>query len=165
MTILMLAIFVVMVGIATRYPAQARFMPFVVGIPGIALCLLQLWLDLRDARRGRLAEPVGSPGTLDEPWRANPEAAPPPADRVRRELALWGYVLGLVAGVLLFGFWVTIPLFILGFLRFWGRASWAFSLGLAISVSLVSYVAFVQGLQVILHEGFVTEYLLDRVVR
>ena len=35
MTFVMLAIFVVMVGIATTYPEGARFMPFVVGIPAI----------------------------------------------------------------------------------------------------------------------------------
>ena len=35
-----------MVGVASTYPPAARFMPFIVGIPAIALCLLQLALDL-----------------------------------------------------------------------------------------------------------------------
>src|SRR5262249_36175962 len=51
MTLVMLGIFLVLVGIATRYPAEARFMPFVVGIPPIILCLIQLVLDARDRRR------------------------------------------------------------------------------------------------------------------
>jgi hypothetical protein len=51
MTFVMLAIFVVMVAIATTYPAGARFMPFVVGIPAIMLCLLQIVLDLRASKQ------------------------------------------------------------------------------------------------------------------
>ena len=47
MTLVMLTIFAVMVFIASGYPANARFMPFVVGIPAIGLCLLQLLLDIR----------------------------------------------------------------------------------------------------------------------
>ncbi len=39
MNLVMLAIFVVMVGIALQYPPQARFMPLVIGLPAIALCL------------------------------------------------------------------------------------------------------------------------------
>ena len=47
MTLVMLTIFTVMVGVASPYPGDARFMPFVVGIPAIGLCLLQLFLDWR----------------------------------------------------------------------------------------------------------------------
>jgi glucose-6-phosphate-specific signal transduction histidine kinase len=35
MSLVMLSIFGIMVGMATQYPPQARFMPFIVGIPGI----------------------------------------------------------------------------------------------------------------------------------
>ena len=38
MTIVMLAIFVTMVAVSSSYPEGARFMPFVIGIPGIVLC-------------------------------------------------------------------------------------------------------------------------------
>ncbi len=55
LTAIMLLIFATMVGIATQYPADARFMPFVVGIPGIALCLLQLALDAVRAYDGQLS--------------------------------------------------------------------------------------------------------------
>ena len=50
MTLLMLVIFTGMVLVAKRYPAGARFMPFVVGFPAIALCMLQLFLDARERR-------------------------------------------------------------------------------------------------------------------
>jgi len=47
MTLVMLTIFTAFVFIASGYPANARFMPFVVGIPAIGLCILQLVLDAR----------------------------------------------------------------------------------------------------------------------
>ena len=56
MTLVMLAIFTAMVGVATTYPPAARFMPFVVGIPAIALCLLQLALDLYRRRAPEAGE-------------------------------------------------------------------------------------------------------------
>ena len=58
MSAVMLAIFVVMVGIATQYPPQARFMPLVVGIPGVALCLLQLFLELRERSLPKASAPA-----------------------------------------------------------------------------------------------------------
>ena len=56
MTLLMLAIFTSMVIVASRYPAGARFMPFVLGFPAIALCLLQLFLDARERHAAKHAE-------------------------------------------------------------------------------------------------------------
>jgi hypothetical protein len=51
MTVLMLAVFVMLLAIATRYPAEARFMAFVIGLPAVALLLLQILLDGRRPRR------------------------------------------------------------------------------------------------------------------
>lgn len=142
MTGVMLAIFVAMVGIALQYPPDARFMPLVVGVPAIALCLLQLGLDFRDSARS--------------------EAPADGAIELRRELVMWAYFIGLLAGILVFGFLLTIPVFVVVFLRHWAQASWRFALGLTAAASLILYLAFVQGLGVALHPGFVTEYVLDR---
>lgn len=142
MTGMMLAIFVAMVGIALQYPPDARFMPLVVGIPAIALCLLQLGLEFRDS--------------------AGSEAPSEGAIELRRELVMWAYFVALVAGILVFGFLLTIPVFVFVFLRHWAQASWRFALGLTAAASLVLYLVFVQGLGVVLHPGFATEYLLER---
>src|SRR4029078_13193885 len=117
------------------YPANARFMPFVVGIPAIGLCLLQLVLDAR-ARRP-VAEAADTRGTFEKAEQTVSEMvghqvnfdvareAPPvvetepelsPRETVRRELTLWGWFVGFILGILLFGFWVTIPLFLIFFL-------------------------------------------------
>jgi uncharacterized membrane protein YfcA len=143
-TLVMLAILVAMVGMAAQYPPDARFMPWVVGIPAIALCLLQLGRDLRAARHAAGEAQEGEGSTL------------------RREAAMGGYFLGLVGGILLFGFLLAVPVFILVFLRHWARASWPLALGLVAAAAVVYYLVFVQGLNVALHQGFVTQYVLER---
>ena len=176
MTVVMLAIFIVMVGIASQYPPDARFMPFVAGIPAIALCLLQLYLDFRRSRpvaaargksetaRERLSRITGGRIEFDiaRGRLSTARSMPHPSEAVRRELALWGYFLGLIGGVLLFGFMVTIPVFVVVFLRQWAKTSWAFALGLTTATSVVLYLVFIQGLKVGPHPGFVTEFVLER---
>ena len=55
LTAIMLLIFATMVAMAFQFPAGARFMPFVVGFPGIALCMLQLCLDGMRVPGGRFS--------------------------------------------------------------------------------------------------------------
>ena len=143
MSVAMLAIFVVMVGIATQYPQQARFMPLVIGIPGIALCLFQLFLEFRASRRMVESEPIK-------------------AGETRREIVLWAYFIGLVGGLVLFGFWLTIPVFLAVFLRCYAEESWRFSLVLSAAATTLLFLVFHKGLGIVLHGGFITEYLLDR---
>lgn len=174
MTVVMLGIFVVMVAVASRYPAEARFMPFVVGIPAILLCLLQLVLDARAKRRADEAvdrrselEKAQDTATQIVGRQVAFEAAAtaralPPAETVRRELALWGYFLGFIAGILLFGFWAAIPFFLVAFLRFQARTSWRTALLLGIGASVALFLVFERGLKVQVYRGIVTTALIDR---
>ena len=181
MTLVMLGLFLVLVGIATRYPPEARFMPFVVGIPPIILGLIQLVLDARDRRRAaaevvdtrsdfekaqdKVSQMVGRQVEFDVAQEALPGAAEPKlthAETVRRELVLWGYFLGFIAGILLFGFWIAIPVFLVTFLRFQAKATWATSLLLGIGASIALFLVFERGLKVQVHRGFVITYVLDR---
>lgn len=181
MTLVMLTIFVVMVGIATQFSSQARVMPFVVGIPGIVLCLLQLVLDLRASAAAKRPQPadsrnefekaqaivsgiVGQKMSFDmaqEKLTVAVEELPQEGEG-RRELILWASTIGLVAGVVLFGFWPTIPVFLVLFLRLFAKKDWAFSIALGVAGTLVFFLVFGKGLGAILHGGFVTELLLDR---
>lgn len=181
MTFVMLVIFVVMVGMALEYPPESRFMPLLVGVPAIALCLLQLFLDFRAARTATGETPADARSAVEKAQEEisriagreiefDAADAPPPAAEAaldsgtmrRRELIVWGYFLGLVGGILLFGFLATIPIFIVVFLRQWAKTSWRFALGLAAAASAVFYVIFVEGLRIVLHPGFVTGFLLER---
>ena len=140
MTLTMLAIFTAMVGVATTYPPAARFMPFTVGIPAIALCLLQLALDFYRRRHpeageagdalkaaeDQVARIAGRRVQFDMPSENAlfTESTHDDRVRVRREIIVWGYFLGLIAGILLFGFRIAVPIFLITFLRFQAETSW-----------------------------------------
>lgn len=180
MNFVMLAIFVTLVGIATQYPPQARFMPMVVGIPAIALCVLQIFLDIRAARRkivevedtrsdvekardevsryaGRQVETEAAT-SVEIPTM--PDSGIPP-NMVRREVTLWGYFLSFVCSVLVFGFWPTIPVFLVAFLRNEAKLSWRIALLSGLIGTGILYLGIAKGLRVDLHWGFLTTYLLD----
>lgn len=178
MTVAMLAIFVVMVGIASTYPAGARFMPFVVGIPAIILCLLQMVLDARAAKAGpeprdrrselekaeeRMSQMTGRQMTF-EAARMAPEVTVsenPTGIRESRELLIWMYILAMVAGILFFGYTIAIPVFILLFLRWEAGCSWLKAALYAGIGSAALLATFSYGLNFHLHGGFITERLLD----
>jgi len=179
MTVIMLAIFVVLVGLASGYPPGARFMPFVIGIPAIVLGLLQLVLDARERRRReteasdtrseleKVEEKVARMAGRRVDFQISHEfmqgVGPKfsPEEMVRRETVLWGYFVGFIAGIMVFGFWAAIPVFLVAFLRFQAKSSWLFALGLGMGASLLMYFGFARGLGVVLHTGFITDYVLD----
>ena len=149
MTLVMLTIFVVMTGVAMTYPEGARFQPLVIGLPAIALCLLQLVLDM-------LAKPAGDVAA-STPATLRPESGPPPA--LRRELIVWSYLLGFVAAILLLGFWIAIPCFLIAFLRLEAKAGWPLALGLGLGATAILYALFVLVLRVSLHVGLLLQAL------
>lgn len=181
MTWVMLAIFVGMVGVATTYPPEARAMPFVIGLPGIALCLFQLFLDMRAARQVTQGTPLD---TRNEFEKAQAEVSKIVGREMefdmaheqsqiisddlaaegegRREIILWACLIGLVASIILFGFWITIPVFFVLFFRYFVDKSWSFSLGLGALGTAVLYLVFSKALGMSLHAGFITEILLER---
>jgi hypothetical protein len=177
MTLMMLAIFTVMVGVASTYPPAARFMPFTIGIPAIALCLLQLALDLyrrraplledgRDPLRqaqDKVAQIAGRRVPFDMPSENTlfTETTHDARETVRREIVVWGYFLALIAGILLFGFRITVPVFLVAFLRFQAGASWRSALIYGGAGALAMFVLFEKVLRVSLHSGFVTDFLAN----
>ncbi len=175
MTFVMLAIFVAMVGVASTYPGDARFMPFVVGIPAIALCLLQLVLDHRasaapdvaDDRtemqkaEDRVSQMVGRHLDFEVAHAAPDVTIIENSDEVShsREFIIWGYVLGFIAAILVFGFWVSIPAFIAIFLNreaHYGPAKAAIyaAVGGGLMFAIFNY-----GLKLKLHPGFIADFL------
>jgi hypothetical protein len=180
MNFVMLAIFVTMVGIATQYPPQARFMPMVVGIPAIALCILQILLDIRAARRNIVeaedarsdvekardgisryaGRKVESEATTSSDIPQMLDSGIPP-NMIRREIILWSYFLGFVSSILVFGFWPTIPVFLVVFLRHEAALSWIKALLGGLIGAGILYLGVAKGLRVDLHWGFLTTYLFD----
>jgi hypothetical protein len=181
MTAVMLAIFVTMVVIAWDYPPKSRFLPLVIGVPGIVLTLVQLFLDVRHSLQTRrsktrasgsvfqnvqaaLSRRLGRRVDLDiareELTAVVKDRSDQGTSQLHRELVLFGYFVGLVAGVILFGFWLTVPVFLIVFLRVHERDNWMFAVSLTAAAWLVIYLIFDQLLEIALHTGFVTEYLI-----
>lgn len=180
-TLIMLSAFATMVAIALGYPPAARFLPLVIGVPGIVLTLCQLFVDIRDlrraptARRRRLkfsgvAEAAGTSRPPGDPG-IRVDGEPPVSDDgnidsvPRREMVLFAYFFALVAGVILFGFWLAIPAFIFFYLRAHERESLRFALCLTLAGSGVLYVIFDLMLSIVLHEGFITAAARDWVAQ
>lgn len=159
LTLLMLAIFTTMVGLATQYPEGAAMMPFVVGIPGIGLCLLQLALDYKRAAglstyRFRTAPKAGKPEDIVP---EEPEFGP---KTVKQEVVVWVYFLSFITGILLFGFYVAVPVMLVTFLRREAGASTRFALLLGGGGTLVLFLMFSLLLHIRLHPGFITPVIL-----
>ena len=161
LTWVMLVIFTTMVGIATQYPEDARFMPFVVGIPGIALCVLQLALDAVRAYDGQLsrifqtAPKAGKPvETIDT---EQPEFG---RHTAKSELRMWAYVVAFVAGILAVGFYVSVPIMLVTFVRREAKSSWRSALLLGIGGVAALYFVFGFVLHIRLHPGFLTPLVL-----
>ena len=164
-TVLMAVIFATMVAIASQYPPEARFMPLLVGIPGLALCLLQILLDVSKARGGlggyrfHKAPKAGRPADVAsmEAVVSEEEFGPQTA---KSEIVMWGYFLGFVAMLLAFGYYVAVPLMLVTFLKREAGKSWAFALILGIGASLTLYLVFASTLQIRLHPGFLTPTIM-----
>lgn len=177
MTLVMLAIFGTMVGFAMTYPPGARFMPFVVGIPAILLCLIQIVLDARAAKEARgprdnrnemeiaeerVARMTGRSVTFEAAHMA-PQltvSENPTGIAKSREFIIWLYILSLVGGILLFGYVVSVPLFILLFLRWEAGCSWLRAALFAGVGSAFLLLTFLYVLKFQLHQGFLTERVL-----
>jgi hypothetical protein len=181
-TLLMFSIFAIMVYVAWGYSWPANFLPFVIGIPGMALTALQVVLDIRDFKK---AEGKIDPRTDFEKYMADiikhtggkvqMELKPGTTgfqtlvedhtvmvqDRKRREIILFAYFFGLLAVVLLFGFWIGYPIFMAAFLRYYSRETWKLTLILTAGSWIVMHGILVTLLEQVLFEGFVTEYVLN----
>ncbi len=177
MTYFMIVIFGVMLYVASTYPADARFMPFVVGIPALLLCFLQLFLDLRATDAGKRdnrsemekAEERVSQMTGRKMEFEAADIAPaftvsenPTAVVKSRELLIWGYLLAFMGGILIFGFYVSVPVFLLVYL--YKEAGFKFARAVMFSVigSGVMLGALTWGLKLQLHAGFATSALIER---
>lgn len=173
MTFFMLAIFVAMVGVSFTYPEGARFMPLTVGVPGILLCLLQIGLDFRrrpapEKEKDEMLEAQEKAAKLvgHSVEFGHAEVIDAPHDEkemVRREMLTWAYFLAFVGGVLVFGFYASIPVFLVAFLRERAGATWRRTLTLSGIASVAFYLIFAKGLGVVLYQGALTGLILDKI--
>ena len=135
---LMLLIFTVMVGVAFTFPGEARFLPLVIGIPGLALSLTQFVIELRGK---------------------DPEEKTFTAEDRMAELKMFGWFAVFIFGIILFGFPYAGPIIVALYLHFsWGE-KWYVSLGAAAFCWAILHGVFDYVLGLPLFEGLVYQWI------
>jgi hypothetical protein len=134
---------------ARAWPLKAALFPLVMGIPLLVLAAVQLVLDLR--RKAAAAdEPV-----VD---LARPSGVPPELARWRT-LAIFAWMAGFIALVMLFGFPLAVPLFTCGYLALQGGVGWGLSLALAAAAWAFFHGLFERLLRLPFEPGLVQTWL------
>lgn len=123
---------------ARQWQYQARLFPWVIGIPTLLLCFLQLGLDLFQGKReGDTA------GMMDLPV----DRGVPVAVVVKRAFNIFGWIFGLYASIWLIGFVISVPLFVLLYLLIQARESWK----VAVTYTVVMALFLIGVFEMVLH--------------
>lgn len=132
------------IGLPRGWGARAGLFPTVIGLPLLALAIVQVVI----AARRHPTSAAGFEGDL-------------PADVVwPRALGVALAIAGFAAGVWLLGFLIALPTMTFAYLRFAARESWVLSLGLAAAFALLFYGLFIELLRVKLPEGLLLSLLV-----
>jgi hypothetical protein len=129
---------------ALAWPLKTALFPLVISIPLFCLATAELVAIVLSGPRFGLTKDFQRPpaevaGTL----------------AARRSLIAIGWMLGFFAAIVLFGFLVAVPVFLLAYLRLQAKESWIFSLVFSALVSGVFWALF----DYLLHLPFATGLL------
>ncbi|HJY76051.1 MAG TPA: tripartite tricarboxylate transporter TctB family protein [Burkholderiales bacterium] len=129
--------------VATAWPWKAALFPLVIGVPLFALAAAEaLW-------------------TLFGTDPANEEARDFQLsigkDMLRRTLVAAAWIVGFFAAIVLLGFPIAVPLFVLLYLKLQGRERW----GISIAITLGTWAVFYGLFDLLLHLPFPAGWLLS----
>ena len=133
---IMVAVFATAVLLSFSYAPDARFLPLVIGIPGLLLSSVQLVKEMRER-----PEPVAS------------------AEERRREIKMFAWCIAFVAALVLFGFLYAGPALVGAYLYFSGRESWYLALAAALFAWAVLYGIFEWFLGLPLFDGLIYQWI------
>jgi len=133
---IMVVIFGTAVILSFGYAPDARFLPLVIGIPGVLLSIAQLVKELRE----------------------HPHIKIVPEEH-RREAVMFAWFIGFVAGLVLFGFLYAGPALVAAYLFFSGRERWYVALGAAAVTWAILYGVFERFLGLPLFDGLIIDWL------
>jgi len=133
---IMVVVFATAVLLSFGYAPEARFLPLVIGIPGLLLSVAQLIKELRD----------------------RPDVVIIPEER-RREAKMFAWFITFVGGLVLFGFLYAGPALVAAYLYFSGRDRWYTALGAALFALAILYGVFERFLGLPLFEGLVWQWI------
>ena len=148
LSLFFLGFFVILTIISLTYSPKARRLPLIVGIPGVALAVVEVYR--RTIKRStREPQPAVSP---DE--KETEEEGQGLTDDPRKVAGMIGWVVLLVGMIWILGFLVTIPAYTLLFMKV-RRESWTASLLFAGIGFAALYVLFIVTLNIELYPGLI----------
>jgi tripartite tricarboxylate transporter TctB family protein len=133
---IMVVVFATAVLLSFTYAPDARFLPLVIGIPGLLLSAAQLIKELRE----------------------HPEIVIVPEER-RREARMFAWFVTFVGGLVLFGFLYAGPALVAAYLFFSGRERWYMALGAAFVTWAILYGIFERFLGLPLFDGLISQWI------
>jgi hypothetical protein len=139
--LILLAVFVIIVGVGMGYSRKARMLPLVLGIPG--LILAGVIVTRSCVKAGKIISQERSAGEQEVPEEASEQ---------KKVLIMIGWVALLIAMIWVFGFLITIPVYMVLFLKTKGE-KWPLTLGLALGSWAFLYWIFAVILKIILYPG------------
>lgn len=156
--VLILGVIIGFVFYSLSYGPTARFVPLVVGIPGIIFGVLQLIGSLPGVskRLEKLSSTKDLFGTKGVKPKEEAQESEEEAEKVSTPAwIIFVWIVGFTALIVLFGYLVAVPVLVFSFLKFRSRASWFYSILSAVGIEVVMYGGFVLLLNVFLYEGLV----------
>jgi len=126
---------------ALDWPLKAKLFPMVIGIPLFCLAAAEVaWILLAKVAEEKM-----------------PEDEVPPELARRRSLLAAAWILGFLASVVLLGFPIAVPLFVLLYLKLQGRERW----GISIAITLGTWTLFYGLFDRLLHLPFPAGWLFS----
>ncbi len=140
-TLFAVAVFTYVAFAARNWPLGARLFPWAIGIPMAVLSLVQLGVELYRSGRRTDHEEISYTADLQVDWDVDTSVV------LRNAASFFCWLLGLVLGVWLIGFFLSVPLFTILYLKFQAQERWLLSL-----ILTAATFAFLVGLfELILH--------------
>ncbi len=160
-TFFILLIVVLLLYLSTGYPPRARYVPQVIAVFGILCLLLQLILDsfprLSASYRKMERENIFHLDETEPPSGKKANSAP----ELTLEVTTYLWLAVLLAGLYVLGFLVTIPLYILFYLRFQAQLTWVKSALYGIGTFLFIYLLFSVLFGLYLYPGIIIDTFTD----
>lgn len=145
--------------VSSDYPPRARYVPQTVAIFSMVCLAVQLLLDLSPRFHGLFSK-VEKEGLFSVEGQVK-EARAGDGPEFRLELVTYFWLGGLLASLLLLGFLITIPLYILFYLRFQGEMPWLKSAICGLATWAFTYLLFVRLFEIRFYAGLLIEPFLD----
>jgi len=133
---IMVLVFATAVLLSFTYAPEARFLPLVIGVPGLVLSVAQLASELRQ-----------NPGIIVIP------------EERRREARMFAWFIIFVGGLVFFGFLYAGPALVAAYLYFSGRERWYTATAAALVTWAILFGVFERFLGLPLFEGLLSQWI------